>query len=79
MMENIDAVLKRGERLEDLMDRTDNIAQEANIFKRQATDLYARYTDLVPFTKTKPAFFFFSESVPCGGKTLNYGLRLVAF
>lgn len=41
MLENIDAVLKRGERLEDLMDRTDNIAQEAGLFKRQATELCA--------------------------------------
>eukprot|EP01122_Echinamoeba_exundans_P002475 TRINITY_DN12414_c0_g1_i1.p1 TRINITY_DN12414_c0_g1~~TRINITY_DN12414_c0_g1_i1.p1 ORF type:complete len:207 (+),score=50.38 TRINITY_DN12414_c0_g1_i1:80-700(+) len=39
MMENIEHVLKRGERLEDLMDRTEVIASEASIFKRQATTL----------------------------------------
>eukprot|EP00029_Vermamoeba_vermiformis_P004076 TRINITY_DN14604_c0_g1_i1.p1 TRINITY_DN14604_c0_g1~~TRINITY_DN14604_c0_g1_i1.p1 ORF type:complete len:211 (-),score=62.28 TRINITY_DN14604_c0_g1_i1:110-742(-) len=39
MMENIDHVLKRGERLEDLMNKTDEMANEADQFRRGATKL----------------------------------------
>lgn len=39
MMENIAAVLRRGEKLEDMVERSENIAIEANHFKRNAVQL----------------------------------------
>lgn len=39
MMENIAAVLRRGEKLEDMVERSENIAIEANQFKRSAVQL----------------------------------------
>jgi Flp pilus assembly protein TadB len=37
MIDNIDKVVQRGERLEDLVQSTDDLAQNARVFKRGAT------------------------------------------
>ena len=39
MVENIEAVLKRGERLEDLLVRTDALSQHSDRFKTSAVKL----------------------------------------
>ena len=38
-MRNIGQVLKRGERVDELLDRTDNLVASSTVFKRQSTTL----------------------------------------
>lgn len=67
MVHNIEKVLERGEKMELLVDKTDNLNQQAFQFKKKSTQVivcsFFLYSCLSAVERE------ISSSVPCGGKT----------
>lgn len=66
MVHNIERVLERGERIELLVDKTDNLNQQAFAFKKRSTQL-----KVIMILLLLCSLIMYVISEPCGGRILR--------